>query len=312
MRDRSPFGPYHASLPDHPKILDLADELGVSEATAVGHMVCLWARALTYAPDGDLSRLSPARIARFAGWTGDATAFATAVETAGFAADGRLHEWDLYAGHHVERLEKERERSRKRRAIARATTVATTVATGDASAVASVARGEERRGEDPPPSPPSGGREVVRFAPDGVDEWLSEVEPATGCTRLESLREAWPALDGHEERPSVREVVTAAVGDDRAIRRARGDVEAVVASKLAAAHKEHRVGWAYEQNADESDPTLTPAARERVRARNVERRERYAAARAGHDATTAKSPAPALADDDIRALTERLRAGGTT
>lgn len=53
---------------EHDKIYNLADALGISNAHAVGLMVCLWTWAATAAPDGDVTNFPPRAIAKAAGW----------------------------------------------------------------------------------------------------------------------------------------------------------------------------------------------------------------------------------------------------
>lgn len=53
---------------EHDKIYNLADALGISNAYAVGLMVCFWTWAVTAAPDGDVTNFPPRAIAKAAGW----------------------------------------------------------------------------------------------------------------------------------------------------------------------------------------------------------------------------------------------------
>ena len=53
---------------EHDKIYNLADALGISNAYAVGLMVCFWTWAATAAPDGDVTNFPPRAIAKAAGW----------------------------------------------------------------------------------------------------------------------------------------------------------------------------------------------------------------------------------------------------
>lgn len=53
---------------EHDKIYNLADVLKISNAYAVGLMVCFWTWAVTAAPDGDVTNFPPRAIAKAAGW----------------------------------------------------------------------------------------------------------------------------------------------------------------------------------------------------------------------------------------------------
>jgi hypothetical protein len=88
----------HQSLPTHRKTLAMADALDVQPAHIVGHIACLWLWALDNAQDGVL-QVSPRLVARAAQWEGDPQAFMDALLAAGFLDhDGRIHDWDEYAG----------------------------------------------------------------------------------------------------------------------------------------------------------------------------------------------------------------------
>lgn len=53
---------------EHDKIYNLADALGISNAYAVGLMVCFWTWAATAAPDGEVTNFPPRAISKAAGW----------------------------------------------------------------------------------------------------------------------------------------------------------------------------------------------------------------------------------------------------
>lgn len=108
----------HQSLPTHIKTYQLMDELGISQAEAVGHMAMLWLWALDNAPDGYIMRLRPGFIARAAGWSGDPDAFCGALLASGYVDDdGRLHKWDAYTSAYIvarDQAELKREGNRRR------------------------------------------------------------------------------------------------------------------------------------------------------------------------------------------------------
>ena len=112
----------HQSLPTHIKTYQLMDELGISQAEAVGHMAMLWLWALDNAPDGDLSALPARQLAEICQFSerraGD---LAVALRTSGFVdADWRLHDWGDYTGRLIDQRAASRERQRRRRARLRA------------------------------------------------------------------------------------------------------------------------------------------------------------------------------------------------
>ncbi len=53
---------------EHDKIYNLADALEISNAYAVGLMVCFWTWAATAAPDGEVTNFPPRAISKAAGW----------------------------------------------------------------------------------------------------------------------------------------------------------------------------------------------------------------------------------------------------
>ena len=87
---------------DHPKTLDLASRLDISLPQAIGHLELLWAFVAQKTPHGNVGKWPDGAIARSAHWTGDATAFVTALVEAGFLDlhdEYRLivHDWHEHA-----------------------------------------------------------------------------------------------------------------------------------------------------------------------------------------------------------------------
>lgn len=103
--------PSHQELRNHPKLKRAARIANVPAPTMIGHLHLLWWWALDHAPDGDLSRYDEWDIADAAMWEGDAEVFVMALKdcgpkgSAGFLADGRLHDWDEYGGKYGQRVE---------------------------------------------------------------------------------------------------------------------------------------------------------------------------------------------------------------
>lgn len=112
----------HQSLPSHRKTSRLMRELGIkTRAQAVGHLVMLWLWALDNAPDGNLAALDINDMAEAAGWTGKADKLWQALVNSGFLdVDGRVHDWDAYAGRLIDKRAANAKRNREARAKKRA------------------------------------------------------------------------------------------------------------------------------------------------------------------------------------------------
>jgi hypothetical protein len=107
----------HVGLRDHPKTARLRRRLGVGLPAAIGSLVLLWAWAVRYAPDGDLSKFDPDVLADAAGWEDEPGQFVRALISAGFVdEDLTIHDWHAYAGRLMERRAANAERMRKARA----------------------------------------------------------------------------------------------------------------------------------------------------------------------------------------------------
>lgn len=133
----------HQSLPHHPKTKRLARALSLPIYGAVGLMVNVWAWALDYAQDGNLSRFDDEELADGAQWDGEPSELRAAMLKVGFLdSTGVLHDWWDYAGKLVEKRQANAKRMRDARAKhkgdacdARATNVQDTCAdTSDARA----------------------------------------------------------------------------------------------------------------------------------------------------------------------------------
>lgn len=94
--------------PKHPKIADLAADLGIPKAYAVGLLECLWHWVDYYAPRGDVGRYGDAAIADAAGWDGEPAAFVAAlVRWHWLDADPThrllVHDWHHHADQYTRR-----------------------------------------------------------------------------------------------------------------------------------------------------------------------------------------------------------------
>lgn len=171
------------ALPSHPKTLTAARCLGVSRATLVGHLVCLWSWAAEYARSGDLSRVTAAEIAAGAGWDGDPDAFVDCLVTCGGTGEagflervsgGRIliHDWYQHSGRKLDRLAAQRERQERYRARRDGQLEPSMVGdtTGHIQGDATVSA----QGDVPPASPQTGeGSRKRVYAPDSCEYTLA-------------------------------------------------------------------------------------------------------------------------------------------
>jgi hypothetical protein len=110
------------SIREHDKIYNLADSLKITNAHAVGLMVCLWTWAATAAPDGDVTNFPPRAIAQAAGWekggAKGAKAFYDALLRVNFlerSGDSVLiRNWDCHEGILLDSIKYQKEQTRKR------------------------------------------------------------------------------------------------------------------------------------------------------------------------------------------------------
>ncbi|MDP4120145.1 MAG: hypothetical protein Q8876_03700 [Bacillota bacterium] len=107
----------YQSLPTHRKTIRFKNLLKISVPQAVGQLCVLWLWSIDNAPDGDLSGFSPAEIAEFASWEGDADEFVQALKHSGFVdEDLTLHDWYDYAGKLIDKRQQNAERMKHKRA----------------------------------------------------------------------------------------------------------------------------------------------------------------------------------------------------
>jgi len=87
---------------DHPKTLDFAARLDISLPQAIGHLELLWAFVAQKTPHGNVGKWADGAIARASHWTGEPTAFVTALCEAGFIEEHDefrliVHDWHEHA-----------------------------------------------------------------------------------------------------------------------------------------------------------------------------------------------------------------------
>src|SRR5947209_12301756 len=121
MPSDSPYVESRVDLFDKLETAELADRLGVSLVTAVGHLHALWHYVRKLGSlDGDISRLGPDELARAARWDGDPGQLQDALlEGEWLDRQGTVHNWVLYYGHEGESKAAAAERQRRRRAMVR-------------------------------------------------------------------------------------------------------------------------------------------------------------------------------------------------
>jgi len=108
---------------EHDKIYNLADTLGISNAHAVGLMVCFWTWAVTAAPDGDVTNFPPRAITKAAGWDKGGQKCAQQFYDALFSihfleqtSEGKvvIRNWEQRATLLIDYMEKQKEKTRNR------------------------------------------------------------------------------------------------------------------------------------------------------------------------------------------------------
>lgn len=113
-----PYLPIEPALVDHPKTRALAKTWGCHPYTVVGFLVKLWGYCLEFQEDGlvdgrPLDVLDELAAPCLATSIGTLPTVREALLRAGFIdADGKLHDWEDYAGALVERRRKDRRRKR--------------------------------------------------------------------------------------------------------------------------------------------------------------------------------------------------------
>jgi hypothetical protein len=92
----------HQRLLSHPKLIDLMYLMGWDVDVTIGKLTRFWWWCLDYAPDGDLRRHNPTRLAGAVGLPADqAEKFVHALVTARFVDTRpyfRVHDWWDYVG----------------------------------------------------------------------------------------------------------------------------------------------------------------------------------------------------------------------
>ena len=114
----------HDNLPDHPKVIDLADLLNMDKDAVVGKLIRLWTWALNSREDGYLRAQDATTVADVMRVKLKPAALIVALVEVGFLdpADGgyRIHDWDEHVSRLMELRERRRSQARERKQRQRA------------------------------------------------------------------------------------------------------------------------------------------------------------------------------------------------
>lgn len=107
-------------IKEHDKIYNLADTLKISNAYAVGLMVCFWTWAVVSAPDGNITKFPPRAIAKAAGWEKKPEVFYNALLSNDIrfleqrGDDVHIRNWEQRAELLIDYVERNKEKTRQR------------------------------------------------------------------------------------------------------------------------------------------------------------------------------------------------------
>lgn len=112
----------HARLVDKPVVARCAESLRIDPYKAMGHLVALWGGVSMNVVGGHVQDVPDSLLERWAGWNGKRGAFANWVREQHLDDEGRINEWDEYAGALEARRAKERQRLHDKRELLRNST----------------------------------------------------------------------------------------------------------------------------------------------------------------------------------------------
>ncbi len=105
----------HATLIDKPVVDRAVDVLGIDEHAAVGLLVTFWGAVSQHVIGGHVGERTDRQLETWARWKGKRGRFAAFIREQHLDAEGRVNEWDEYAGALEVRRAKERDRKAKER-----------------------------------------------------------------------------------------------------------------------------------------------------------------------------------------------------
>lgn len=105
----------HANLADKPVIWRAVKELRISQNEGIGLLVRFWGEMSQHGNDGLVITLTDEQIEAWGGWRGKRGKLAAFIRQFHTDDDGRVNEWDDYAGKLEDRRQKDRDRKREAR-----------------------------------------------------------------------------------------------------------------------------------------------------------------------------------------------------
>lgn len=109
----------HANIAEKRVVIRASDSLRVTTNEAIGLLVRFWGAMSRLGHEGAVSGLTDREIETWAGWRGKRGVFAAFIRASHTDAEGRVNEWDEYAGALEDRRAKDRDRQRRRRDVRR-------------------------------------------------------------------------------------------------------------------------------------------------------------------------------------------------
>ena len=99
-----------------PRVAQLAKQLNISVATAIGHLVQFWGGVAEHAPNGSLIGVLPDTIELWASWRGRRGRFESVFRPIFVDENGEVRKWHEHNGYHLARAAADKARKRRGRA----------------------------------------------------------------------------------------------------------------------------------------------------------------------------------------------------
>ncbi len=103
-------------IPDDERIDELANALGRDTATAVGLVVCVLVKLPKHARDGNIGKISPLMLEKWAGWRGKRGRFSEAFRELFCTSEGVVRTWEKHNGSAIRENDADRLRQQEKRA----------------------------------------------------------------------------------------------------------------------------------------------------------------------------------------------------